>query len=650
MSQQAPCASPPAASAPAPALAAQRLPFELLLAVCARLRHCPCAPPDGRPFSLGCTGGHAPGAFGRTELSALRQTSRAWRAAALREGLSQIVASNRWMRSGSGSRLRDIGRSHAACVRRLVFRSSDLYLGGPPRAAAADAVAELEAALAVGWPCLEAVVIGWFSGSPADHARIAAALRRHAPRIRELYVRDRLLSVTQMAPLVWGPAGPAPGGRCAAIRRLAIKPYGYNQHWDALLPSESGAAEIARRAHGQLTSLAVGGADFTPELLAALQSSQPHLTHLSVEHAWIGALDTAGVRLPSVADLHLENVIFGSRHAAVLPLTPHMFPRLCSLTLRHVWQRSAQPAAGSARGAALLQEEGWLSTLWAHAWPHLRALSLPAIADIDAAYLPRACPALERLTTTSMDYSGPQLSAGGLVDVLRGLPRLRHLAIEQRQADGTPGYSFTGAALSRLVGADDEDAAFSNRMLGSRASTASTIVAGSPPPASRPATPRSLNADSDTDMDTDTEDATSMAGAHLQPTPLLSSSLNTLLIPRAPFTASTLGVLVQQLPALVRLSVALRSDSSLFHIGSGARGQKQWTHGSLRWIGLSADEDVLTDPCWLAAWLRERFPGLLECSTNHARSHWRTVAGLSIVAPGIRFTRLNSHTPQTASC
>ncbi|KAJ2765209.1 hypothetical protein IWQ56_004191, partial [Coemansia nantahalensis] len=456
--------------------AAARLPFELLVAVCGRLRRCACTAPDGGPFSPGCTGGHAPAAFGRTELSVLRQVSRAWRAAALRVGLAHIVASNRWMRTGAGGpRLRDIGRSHGACVRRLVFRSSDIRPGS------SDAVAELEAALGVGWPRLEAVVIEWFSGVASDHARIAAAVRQHAPRIRELYVHDKLLSVTQLAPLVWGAGGPAPGGRCGAIRRLAITPYGYNQRWDALLPSESGAAEIVRRIPNQLTSLAVGGADFTPELLAALQAGQPHLAHLSVEHAWLGVLATAGTRLPSVTSLRLENVIFDAHHA-LLPLTPHVLPRLRSLTLRHIWQRVAQPADDTARGAVLLQEETWLHMFWSHTWPHLRTLSLPAIADVDAAYLPRACPALERLATTSPDYAGPPLSAAGLVDVLRGLPRLRHLSLDQRRSDGTPGYSFTGAALCRLIGAEDEDTAFGNRILASRTSTVSTIVGGSPPP------------------------------------------------------------------------------------------------------------------------------------------------------------------------
>ncbi|KAJ2686305.1 hypothetical protein H4R19_006724, partial [Coemansia spiralis] len=211
----------------------------------------------------------------------------------------------------------------------------------------------------------------------------------------------------------------------------------------------------------------------------------------------------------------------------------------------------------------------------------------------------------------------------------------------QRRSDGAPGYSFTGPALSRLVGAEDEDTAFSNRMLTSRASIASTVVAGS-----SPMTPPDI-LDIETmasDTDTDTEDAPTLPPP---PPPLLSASLNTLHIPRAPFTAPTLGVLVQQLPALSRLSVSLRTDAALFGASdsSPVPSKKQWAHASLRWIGLSADEGVLADPRWLAVWLRARFPGLLECSTNHARSHWRTVAELSAAAPEIRFTRLGLQRP-----
>ncbi|KAJ2387099.1 hypothetical protein H4S02_003532 [Coemansia sp. RSA 2611] len=620
----------------------ERLPFELLTAICARLAHCPCTAPDTRVFSAGCTGNHAPGAFNRGELSALRQTSHAWRAAALREGLSQIVASNRWMRSGGHDRLQAISRGYAACVRRLVFRSSDFYPNGPRRSADGAVASELEAVLAMQWPCLEAVVIEWFSGSAADHARILAAVKRWTPRVRELYVHDKLVSLPEMAPLLWGAAGPQPGERCAAIRRLAIKPYGYNQRWSALLPAERGAADMLRRMPGQLTALAIGGADFTPELLAALQTSQPALKFLSVEHAWIDVLAAANVCLPSVTRLHLENVIF-ARSDALLPLTPRMFPALRSLTLRHTWQQAAQDGRGdSARGAVSLQDEGWLSQFWAHQWPQLRSLALPAIADIDAVYLARACPALERLSTNSLDYAGPKLSAAGLVDVLR-LQRLRHLSIEQRRSNGSPGYHILDAALCRLIGSDDEDTRFGDRLM-HRASTTSTIVEDSPELA-----PRSLSG-SDTEVDSDVDDFAALLGTtrlrFRVPTPTISTSLNSLCMPRASFTVATLDALLKQLPNLVKLSVSMRSDAfATFSKGP----QRPWTHCALKRIALTADEDILTDPHWLSAWLVQRFPMLEECSTNHARSHKQIVTELRAAAPAIAFTRLNSRALQMCS-
>ncbi|KAJ2355767.1 hypothetical protein IWW50_006043 [Coemansia erecta] len=587
----------------------QRLPFELLAAVCAQLPQCPCATAGTQVFSVGCTGNHAPGAFGRGSLAVLRQTSRAWRAAALGAGLAQIVSSNRWMRGGAHDRLDAVHSGYARCVRRLVFRSSDYYPDGRRRTRG-DLADELEAVLALAWPSLEAVVVEWFSGSARDHARIAAAVRRWAPRARELYVHDKLVSLGAMGEMA------ALGSH---VRRLAVKPYGYNQRWSALLPHERGGARMLARMPAQLTALAIGGSDFTPELLSALQRTQPCLKFLSVEHAWIDAL-SADVCLPSVTRLSLENVVFA--RGAVLPLTPRMFPALRALTLRYTWQH----APDGSRGAVSLQDERCLSGFCAAAWPHLRALALPAVADIDAVFLARACPQLERLATNSLDYAGPALSAAGLVDLLRGLPRLRHLSIEQRRADGSPGYSFADAALCRLIGAADDDTRFGDRLL-NRLSTASTLVG-------------SDTEDADSDDSADSDAFARMLHSRLPRA--LSASLNTLFIPRASLTASTLDALLKQLPNLVKLSVSLRADSLV-----GLAKIRPWAHHALKWIAVSADEDILADPMWLSAWLVQRFPMLQECCMNDVRSHKQMVAGLRAAAPAVSFTRLNSRALQT---
>ncbi|KAI8324946.1 hypothetical protein GQ54DRAFT_295778 [Martensiomyces pterosporus] len=659
----------------------QQLPFELMLAICAQFHRCPCSTPDDQAFSLGCTRNHPPAAFGNTELSALRQTSRSWRAAALREGLSQLVTSNRWMRRPNRDRLLAISQRYARCTRRLVFRSSDFYHNGPRRTEDGGLAGEFEAVLSMGWPCLESVVVEWFSGDSRDHARIAAAVRRYAPRIREFYIRDKALSVAQLAPHIWGPSSSSSRlaigggmGRCAAIRRLAIKPYGYDQQWVALAPAERGAAAMLVGMPGQFTTLAIGGADFTPEFMGALQRSQPKLESLSIEHAWVDALATAcaqGVCLPSVTSLHLENIMV-SHTAPVLPLTSRMFPNLHTLTVRHVWKHVGGNArddrTNSARGAVSLQNEHWLQPLWERRWPELRVLALPAIADSDAERLVSACPSLTRLVTNSLDYSGPPLSASGLVTMLHGLQHLRHLSIEQRRADGTPGYEIMDSALCRLMGAASELLHLRGKAA-RRASTASTIILDSPVLAAQPdqSTSTAMLLDSDTEVDSDAEEstrhgghcATASAASQLleeeeecEWAPTSSKPLNTLYIPRASFTSSTLDMLAMHLPNLVKLSVTLRSDAFFGfkkgHSGrASAAGQKSQNHQSLKWIGLSADEDILADSLWLSAWISQRFPKLQECSTNHARSHKRVVAELRDAMPQVKFTRFNSRALQT---
>ncbi|KAJ2182286.1 hypothetical protein GGF45_000949 [Coemansia sp. RSA 551] len=611
----------------------ERLPFELRAAICAQLASCSCVGAQTQTFAEGCTSHHAPGAFGGGALSALRQTSRTWRCAALDAGLAHIVASNRWMRSGSQDRLHALHTSHAHRVRRLVFRSADFYPGGPRRSSDGALASELEAVLALEWPRLDAIVVDWFSGNASDHARIVAAVRRWAPRVRELSVRDKSVGLAEMAALVWGSQGPAQGlaqgpaqgpvqglidTPCALVRRLAVTPYGYNQTWGALRAHERGAAQMVAHMPSQLTALAIGGSDVTPELLSALQHTQPHLARLSIEHAWIDVLST-DVQLRAVTRLRLENVAFA--RGAALPLTPRMFPQLRSLTVRHTWQE----AADGTRGATSLQDAQWLAPFLACTWPHLQALVLPAISDADAVQLAYACPALQRLTTISLDYAGPALSPAGLVAVLR-LPRLRHLSIEQRRADGAPGYSFSDATLCRLIGAADDDVNFGNRVL-RRSSCAS-----SPEPSPR-LSPSDLSG-----SDTEVEDS------YFDAPQTISSSLNTLYIPRATLTASTLDALLKQLPNLVRLSVSLRGDSFV-----DFKRRPPWAHRALRWIAVSADEDILADPVWLSSWLIQRFPMLRECCTNHVRSQKQMVADLRAAAPAVAFTRLNSRALQTCS-
>ncbi|KAJ2511434.1 hypothetical protein H4217_007386 [Coemansia sp. RSA 1939] len=655
---------------------ADSLPFELVLAICARLRCCSCAKPETQAFALGCPGHHPPGAFGSTELSALRQTSRKWRAAALHQGLAQIVVSSRWMRSSTRDRLQGISTHYAMFVRKIVFRSSDFYQGGPRRSASGSVVDEFDAVLAMNWPCLDSVSAEMFSAHHSEREAIVASIRRNAPRVKEVYIRDKLASLAQTAPLLWGP--PMRGGRCASVHRLAIKPYGYNQHWSALVPNERGAADMLLRMPNQLTSLAIGGSDFTPELLHALQNSQPSLKYLSIEHAWADPLLLCStVCLPSVAFLHLEHVAVDGPDA-VLPVVSRMFPNLCSLSVRHVWQRTrgrnnnnnnnnnvVVAAADTARGAITLQNDQWLDLFLANRWPRLCSLTLPAIADMDAERLPLACPNLVQLVTNSLDYAGPRLSALGLVSVIRGLKRLRHLSIEQRKGDGSPGYQIMDAALCRLMGTDDEDVLFTDRMLRRTSTTSSAATpVDSPTLGPRRHAPGSLPSPSVVDLDTTDVDSdagdyfsgargtvASASTAHTQHPPSISASLNTLYIPRASFTTSTLDALVGQLPNLVKLSVSLRSDS-LFGFGQRelpAAAQKARENRSLKWIGISADEDILTDPQWLSAWLTQRFPRLEECSTNHARSHKRMIAELRESAPDVKFTRISSRALQ-ATC
>ncbi|KAJ2746662.1 hypothetical protein GGI20_001163 [Coemansia sp. BCRC 34301] len=416
-----------------------RLPFDILLAVCGQLPPCACAERGDYTRALGCSRDHAPGAFGSPELSALRQTSRAWRAAALGQGLRVVVASSRWMHNGGdGMRLATIRRWHGHHVRRLVFRSADAYHSGRHRGASSDAVcAELEAALALEWPALACVAVDWFSADAADHVRISAAVQRYAPRIRDFWLRHKEAGVAQTVAQL--------GGMAARLARLSVTPYGFNQHWAALQPSERGGAAAVSAMAGQLSALAVGGADVTPDLLCALSATQPRLRSLRIEHACIDALRSAAT-LRALTTLRLEHVMVGAD--GVLALSPAALPSLASLAVRHVW-RSADGPADSARGAVSLQNDRWLEPLWAERWESLRELALPAIADADAQALPLSCPSLTRLVTHSLDYAGPCLTAAGLVSLLSRLPRLAHLAIEQRRADGSPGYDIL--PCSRLL-------------------------------------------------------------------------------------------------------------------------------------------------------------------------------------------------------
>ncbi|KAJ2878409.1 hypothetical protein IWW38_006328, partial [Coemansia aciculifera] len=313
---------------------------------------------------------------------------------------------------------------------------------------------QLESALALAWPALDGVAVDWFSAGVDDHVRIGAAVQKHAPRIRSFFLRDKASAVAHVVPLL--------GAQIAAqLTQLAALPYGFNQHWAALLPSERGAADAIRRLAGQLRSLAVGGADVTPELLAALSTSQPRLRSLHVAHASVAAL-RAMAPLGSLVTLRLEHVLVGAD--GVLDLSPAALPALASLTVRHVWRLADRPG-DSARGAVSLQNDAWLARFYSKRWESLQMLALPAIADADADALPSACPNLTRLVTHSLDYAGPRLSAAGLVCLLSRLPRLTHLAVEQRRADGSPGYDIAGAALCRLLGCADDDARFGDRML-----------------------------------------------------------------------------------------------------------------------------------------------------------------------------------------
>ncbi|ORX72785.1 hypothetical protein DL89DRAFT_264981 [Linderina pennispora] len=381
----------------------------------------------------------------------------------------------------------------------------------------------------------------------------------------------------------------------------------------------------------QFTLLAIGGSDFTPELVTALQT-QRRLRRLRIEHAWIESLAVAaarGVCLESVTSLHLEHIIV-SRPDSALPVSPRMFPNLERLTVRHVWQHVDALTPGSSRGAVSLQNEHWLQTVWDGYWPALQELALPAISDLDAAKLPEACPLLTRLTTNSLDYAGPRLSAHGLVSVLRGLRHLHYLSVEQRSSEGSPGYEIHDSQLCRLIGTRD--------VLSSRRWSGATVRGGLYGRLPSPAL-SAVSTGSDTDVECD--------DFELPEPHCLSASLNTLILPRASFTASTLDTLVRQLPGLVRVSASLRSEA-FFGFAKSAQ-HKATAQNNVKWIGLSADEDVLTDAVELSAWIKQKFPGLQECSTNYARSHRTVINDLKAALPHVAFTRLNSRALQ-ATC
>ncbi|KAJ2882058.1 hypothetical protein FB639_002473, partial [Coemansia asiatica] len=445
------------------------LPLDLLVAVCNMFPRCECNIDDRLQAApaLGCTGSHAPGAFCKENpLSQLRQTSRAWRAVALRRGVSQVVGSSRWARRAG--RLEQLRASYGAQVQRLVFRAADFFREG--RSDAKTILDALEAFLALGWPRIDAVAVEWFSGQQDDHWRIASAVRKYAPRARELFVRDKAAVLAPFASMLWSAADSSQAE--VALRRLAVTPYGYNQRWEDLRPAaDAAAAASVARMPGQLSALAVGGSDFSPALMHAIQHAQPRMASLSVSHAWLGALTTHAV--VNITSLHLEHVM---AERSDLPLSANMFPRLCSLTVRHVWQPAERPR--TARGAVSLQNADWLSGFYAQQWPHLRSLTLPAVADADAAGLLHACPQLTRLTTLSLDYAGPRLTAAGLAHLLR-MASLRHLTIEQRRADGTPGYDVLDSALVRLLtpsaAPDAPDALMAATVPLRRWSTASTV-------------------------------------------------------------------------------------------------------------------------------------------------------------------------------
>lgn len=604
------------------------LPFELQLAICAYLRPCQCTSTGS------CNGNHPPSAFASQELSALRQTSCSWREAALHRGLRTVTASSRWMLSPyqDTTKLHKLHGWHSHRVRQLVFRASDQSF------AIRDddsLISRMEDILALGWDGLDSVSIEWLSGSRQDHQRIAAALHRYAGNIREVYIRDRAASMATLAPLLMTPR----------TRRLGVSPYGYNQRWADLAPQERGAAQVLMEYPNQLTKLTVGGADLTPQLLASLHRWQPRLSSLTIEHAWADALLFPQYSLNSLTMLSLENISVQDS----LPLSNQMLPRLERLSIRHVWQRAEDlEDPRQPRGAVSLQNERWLADMWAQRWNRLRELSLPAISDFDAQRLSRACSHLQRLTTYSLDYDGPCLTAPGLVAVLKGLAELRHLSIEQRRADGSPGYAIDSVLLGRLLGADDEDTLFSDRLMrkrqrASEVSSTATTPSGSPELAPHSTMGQLLLSDDATDVEmTPTQDIQVLEAMPEVVGPI-SRSLQSLWLPRATFTASALDALVRVLPALTRLSVTMcGADTSSSLISS-----KPWSHSGLRWIGVQADEDILTDPAWLSTWLSRRFPALRECSTNHARSHRQMMAELRSLSPSIRFSRLSSRALQS---
>ncbi|KAJ2783357.1 hypothetical protein GGI15_002619 [Coemansia interrupta] len=611
------------------------LPFDVLVAVCAVFPRCACdgadTGADGGAAALGCTGRHAPGAFvGGTALSALRQTSRAWRAAALRHGCAQVVGSGQWARGAAG-RLGRVRAAYGAHVRRLVFRAGDVFRAGERDGAAM--LAMLEAFLALDWPRVDSVAIEWFSGAADDHRRIAAAVRRHAGRARDVLVRDKGARLASVGALLWEAGG---GLR---LRRLAIAPYGYNERWADLRSDGGGdgggAAAAVARVPGRLEALGVGGRDFSAALLAALQHAQPQLAALHVSHAWLEAL-AAPARLAGVRRLQLEHVVADGS----LPLRAAMFPRLQALSVRHVWQPTAR---ASVRGAESMQSARWLDAFCAQPWPLLRVLALPAVADADAERLPRACPALVRLTTHSLDYAGPPLTAAGLAQLLR-MPWLRHLTVEQRRADGSPGYAVLDTALVRLLAADDAEC---EPLALRRVSSTETAVSSAVPSDDEADAPCRGGGSSDTEVEAEAEPdsfALSRRGS-----PILHSQLTALVVPCASFSPASLDALLRRLPGLVRLSVSLRGEFDAGAAFFGGAKLQPPRLASLRSIALTADDAVLTDAPWLAAWLARRFPQLRECRTNHSRLHRRLEAGLRAVLPGVDFGRLSSRVLQATS-
>ncbi|KAJ1934302.1 hypothetical protein GGF37_006414, partial [Kickxella alabastrina] len=425
-------------------------------------------------------------------------------------------------------------------------------------------------------------------------------------------------------------------------------PYGYNQRWADLRPQAEAEAEaslaVARVGLGRLTALSVGGRDFSAELLAALQQWQPRLATLTVTHAWLGALRSAAaaaVVLGSVRHLQLEHVV---AEDGELPLCAAMFPQLESLVVRHVWAPSASRSA--LRGAVSLQNPAWLQSFGAQQWPRLHTLALPAVADRDAQWVARACPRLQRLATHSLDYAGPRLTATGLAALLR-VPALRHLAIEQRRADGAPGYDVLDAALVRLLTP-------SAPMPGAMVRRASTVtLGGSGDEAEAYGGAPAFGAGSDTEVEPD-EPAGEPPAEHACAPP--AAFLSTLLIPNVSFSAANLDALLRLLPAVVCASLSLRTEDEQLGFLKGSRSANKRQAllpppphalaSSLRSLALTADADILTDAQWLAAWLARHFPGLRECRTNHARSHHRAAAALRSALPDIVFSQQSSRAPQ----